>query len=81
LDTIVLFPSYRLNLKSSALAAIISPMVFGCVIDKTGDWTLHFLGSIGLLLIGALLAFWTKPDEELSSAGLTVPLAAKETKL
>ena len=65
----------------SALAAIVSPLVFGYVIDKTGDWTLPFLGSIGLLLIGAMLAFWMKPDEELSGAGLTLPLAAKETKL
>jgi MFS family permease len=65
----------------SALAAIVSPLVFGYVIDKTGDWTLPFLGSIGLLLIGAMLAFWMKPDEELPGAGLTAPLAAKETKL
>jgi MFS family permease len=64
----------------SALAAIVSPLVFGYVIDKTGDWTLPFLGSIGLLLIGAMLAFWMKPDEELPGAALTVPLAAKETK-
>jgi len=65
----------------SALAAIVSPLVFGYVIDKTGDWTLPFLGSIGLLLIGATLAFWMKPDEELPGAALTVTLAAKEAKL
>src|SRR5467141_1856564 len=65
----------------SALAAIVSPLVFGYVIDKTGDWTLPFLGSIGLLLIGAMLAFWMKPDDELPGAGLTATLAAKETKL
>ena len=65
----------------SALAAIVSPLVFGYVIDKTGDWTLPFLGSIGLLLIGAMLAFWMKPDEELPGAALTVTLAAKEARL
>jgi MFS family permease len=65
----------------SALAAIISPLVFGYVIDKTGNWTLPFLGSIGLLLIGAMLAFWMKPDEELPGAGLTVAPAANEAKL
>jgi MFS family permease len=65
----------------SALAAIVSPLAFGYVIDKTGDWTLPFLGSIGLLLIGAMLAFWMKPDEELPGAALTVTLAAKEAKL
>jgi sugar phosphate permease len=65
----------------SALAAIISPLVFGYVIDKTGNWTLPFLGSIGLLLIGAMLAFWMKPDEELPGAGLTVAPAANGAKL
>ena len=65
----------------SALAAIISPLVFGYVIDKTGNWTLPFLGSIGLLLIGAMLAFWMKPDEELPGAGLTVAPAGNEAKL
>jgi hypothetical protein len=32
---------------------------------------------MGLLLIGAMLAFWMKPDEELPGAALTVTLAAK----
>jgi MFS family permease len=65
----------------SALAAIVSPLVFGYVIDKMGDWTFPFLGSIGLLLIGAMLAFWMKLDEELPGTALTVTLAAKEAKL
>ncbi len=65
----------------SALAAIISPLVFGYVIDKAGDWTLPFLGSIGLLSIGAILAFWMKPEEELPGAGMNVTPAAKEAKL
>jgi nitrate/nitrite transporter NarK len=49
----------------SPLAAIISPLVFGFVIDKTGNWELPFLGSIGLLLLGSVLAFWMKPNERL----------------
>src|SRR6202022_2821233 len=63
----------------SALAAIVSPLVFGYVIDKTGDWTLPFLGSIGLLFLGAMMAFWMKPDEELPGAGFTVQPAVKKT--
>jgi MFS family permease len=51
----------------SALAAILSPLVFGFVIDKTGNWELPFLGSIGLLFLGSIMAFWMKPDEPLSS--------------
>ena len=65
----------------SALAAIVSPLAFGYVIDKTGDWTLPFLGSIGLLLIGTIVAFWMKPDEELPGAALTITLAAKEAEI
>jgi sugar phosphate permease len=52
----------------SALAAILSPLVFGYVIDKTGNWELPFVGSIGLLFIGSILAFWMKPDRELDAA-------------
>jgi sugar phosphate permease len=54
----------------TAFAAIISPLVFGFVIDKTGNWDLPFIGSIGLLLLGAILAFWMKPEESLSGAEL-----------
>lgn len=52
----------------SALAAILSPLVFGFVIDKTGNWELPFLGSIGLLFFGAILAFWMRPDKGLADA-------------
>jgi len=55
----------------SALAAIISPLVFGYVIDKTGNWELPFLGSIGLLLIGSVLAFLMKPREGLAGGSFT----------
>jgi sugar phosphate permease len=52
----------------SALAAILSPIVFGYVIDKTGNWELPFIGSIGLLFVGSILAFWMKPEKELGAA-------------
>ena len=54
----------------TAFAAIISPLVFGFVIDKTGNWELPFVGSIGLLFAGAILALWMKPDEALAGAEL-----------
>jgi MFS family permease len=46
----------------SALAAILSPLAFGYIADLTGDWHLPFLGSLGLLLLGAALAFTMHPD-------------------
>jgi MFS family permease len=55
----------------SALAAIISPLVSGIVIDKTGNWELPFLGSVALLFLGSILAFWMKPQEELVTIGLS----------
>src|ERR1700758_759953 len=44
------------------VAGIISPFVFGYLIDRTGSWTLPFAGSICLLLLGAGLAFRMRPD-------------------
>jgi MFS family permease len=44
------------------LAGIISPFVFGYLIDHTGSWTLPFAGSVGLLLLGAVLAFFMHAD-------------------
>jgi hypothetical protein len=33
------------------------------MIDLTGTWTVPFLVSIGLLLLGAVLAFYLRPDK------------------
>jgi MFS family permease len=49
----------------SAVAAIFSPIVFGYVIDLTGNWNLPFAGSILLLLMGAVLAFWMRPERSI----------------
>jgi len=46
----------------SALAAILSPTAFGYIIDKTGNWQLPFAGSLGLLLLGAILAPLMHPE-------------------
>jgi MFS family permease len=45
------------------LAGIVSPVIFGYVVDVTGSWTLPFIGSMMLLLVGAGLAFLMRPDE------------------
>ena len=44
----------------SAFAAILSPVIFGAIIDKTHNWNLPFLGSMGLFLAGSFVAFWMK---------------------
>ena len=48
----------------SALAAIVSPVAFGKIVDLTGDWHLALLASIGLLLVGAALAFMMHPERQ-----------------
>jgi MFS family permease len=57
------------------LAGIISPFVFGYLIDRTGSWTLPFAGSICLLLLGAGLAFRMHPDRPFERT-VTAPVAA-----
>ena len=49
----------------SAFAAIVSPVVAGLVIDMTGNWTLPFIGSMVLMAMGAVLAFWMHPEQSL----------------
>ena len=53
----------------SALAAILSPQIFGIIVDRTGDWHLPFIGSLGLLLAGALLAFTMHPERAFEDEG------------
>lgn len=58
------------------MAGIISPFVFGFAIDVTGSWTLPFLGSMGLLLIGAGLALRLRPDEQLLDPAISATSVA-----
>jgi len=53
----------------SALAAILSPQVFGIIVDHTNNWRLPFIGSLGLLLAGAVLAFTMHPERAFDVRG------------
>jgi MFS family permease len=59
----------------SALAAIISPVVSGYIIDLTGNWQLPFVGSMILMLVGMGLAFRMRPERkfEFDGAVMAVP--------
>jgi MFS family permease len=52
----------------SALAAILSPIAFGYIIDATGNWQLPFAGSLGFLLLGAFLAPTMHPERAFEEA-------------
>ena len=56
------------------VAGLISPFVFGYLIDLTGSWTLPFAGSVGLLLLGAALAFRMHPDRPFQPSTTPVPV-------
>ncbi|WP_175731852.1 MFS transporter [Burkholderia ambifaria] len=57
----------------SAIAGILSPILFGYLVDHTGSWTVPFVGSVAMLLIGIVAALRIRPDRALSEA--TPPLA------
>jgi len=44
------------------IAGLVSPSSFGYLVDRTGSWVVPFIASIGLLLVGAVLALRLKPD-------------------
>ena len=59
----------------SALAAIVSPLVAGYVIDVTGNWYLPFLMSMGLLLLGGFSAFLMHPETPFEEGDAVAPAA------
>jgi MFS family permease len=49
----------------SAVAAIVSPLAFGFIVELSGgDWLMPFYFSLGLLLVGSVLAFTMHPDRK-----------------
>jgi MFS family permease len=57
----------------SALAAIISPLLGGWMIDKTGNWDLPFIVSMGLMVLGSITAFAMKPHKQFDEKAHLVP--------
>jgi MFS family permease len=51
-----------------ALAGIASPLAFGYLIDKFGNWHLPFALSIALLCIGIVMSFVMHPERQFSHA-------------
>ncbi|BAN26640.1 major Facilitator Superfamily transporter [Caballeronia insecticola] len=51
----------------SAIAGIFSPIAFGFIVDRTGNWTLPFIGSLCLLAVGIVMTFFMRPDIKLDA--------------
>ena len=41
--------------------------MFGWILDQTGSWTTAFTISLGLLLLGAVMTYWFRPDRPLDT--------------
>ena len=52
----------------SASAAVVSPPMFGYIVDRSGDWSYPFYGSIGLLFVGMAMAFAIRPHKRFAAA-------------
>ncbi|AOL05737.1 MULTISPECIES: MFS transporter [Burkholderia] len=52
----------------SAISGILSPILFGYLVDRTGSWTVPFIGSVAMLLIGIVAALRIRPDRTLSES-------------
>ena len=59
----------------SALAAIISPVIGGLLIDKTGNWEVPFVGSMILMAVGVVLSFRMQPESRFAPGSSSDPFA------
>lgn len=53
---------------AAGLAAVISPITFGYIVDVTGSYTAPFIVSIAILALGIVTSFWMRPDKPLQAA-------------
>ncbi|MGK3945846.1 hypothetical protein ABK046_46815, partial [Streptomyces caeruleatus] len=44
------------------ISGVVSPVVFGWLIDLTGNWNIPFASGIAILLAGALAVVLLRPD-------------------
>ena len=59
----------------SAIAAILSPLVFGIIIDQTGNWSLPFIGTMALMAAGIAASFMMRPDRRFADADAATAVA------
>jgi MFS family permease len=52
---------------AGAVAGILSPLTFGWLLDRTGNWTTPFSVSVGLLLFAIVMTWWIRPDRSIEA--------------
>ena len=50
------------------VAGLVSPSSFGYLVDRTGSWVVPFIGSVALLIVGAVCAARLRPDVPFDAA-------------
>ena len=50
-----------------AVAGIMSPVVFGWILTRTGSSTTPFAFSVGLLLFAIVMTDWIRPDRPIAA--------------
>ena len=58
------------------VAGILSPAIFGLLVDRTGGWVTPFAVSAGLLVVGGLTSLAIDPDKKVSPMGDHAPADA-----
>jgi sugar phosphate permease len=53
---------------AAGLAAVVSPITFGYIVDVTGSYTSPFMVSIAILMVGIVMSFWMRPDKPLQAS-------------
>ncbi len=64
---------------AGAVAGILSPLGFGWILDRTGNWTAPFAVSVFLLLCGAAMTWWFRPDQPFNTVASAGRLAVAGT--
>jgi nitrate/nitrite transporter NarK len=52
---------------AGAVAGIMSPVVFGWILTRTGSWTTPFAFSVALLLFAIVMTNWIRPDRPIAA--------------
>jgi nitrate/nitrite transporter NarK len=60
---------------SGAVTGILSPVAFAWILDLTGNWTMSFALSTGLLLFAIVVTYWIRPDRRVETAARVGGLA------
>lgn len=57
------------------VAGILSPAIFGLLVDQTGSWVVPFAVSAALLVVGGVTSIWIDPEKKVTAKTIPTPAA------